>query len=373
MSAFPLPTTTLEAAGLRAEQIERLHALINSHIKAGRYLGAQIAIARHGELAHFQTFGEAAAGKPATDDTLWLLFSNTKVITAAACWVLAEQGAFRFTDRMAEHVPDFARNGKGDVTIMQVITHTGGFPSAEVPQDAWEDHAKMRDAVCNFSLEFTPGSRLHYHGASAHWTLAVLIEQLTGQDFRTFIREAVIEKMGLGREMQIGLDRKAMARAADMHAPDAAGKLAPLADRNTPAFKKAGIPGGGGYATARGMVAFYQMMLAGGTIGGQRIVGPRTLSYAIRNWTGDMFDHAMNQPMHRGLGPHLRGTTPTIRGLGSFASPGTFGHGGAGNSYCWADPESGVSFAYQTNCRIPDPWHSQRLDVVSNLVHSAII
>ena len=52
---------------------------------------------------------------------------------------------------------------------------------------------------------------------------------------------------------------------------------------------------------------------------------------------------------------------------------GTSGHGGAGNSYCWADPDSGVSFAYLTNCRIPDPWHSVRLDLVSNFVHSAIV
>lgn len=180
MSGYPLPTTTLDDAGLRPGQIERLHGLIDGHIKAGRYPGAQIAIARHGKLAHFKTFGEAAAGKAATDDSLWLLFFNTKVIAAAACWVLAEQGAFRFTDKMADHVPEFARNGKGDVTIMQVITHTAGFPSAEMPQAGWEDHARMREAVCNYSLEFTPGSRLHYHGASAHWALAVLIEQLTG-------------------------------------------------------------------------------------------------------------------------------------------------------------------------------------------------
>ncbi len=341
MSGYPLPTTDLNSAGLREDQVARLHGLIEGHIKAGHYPGAQIAIARHGKLAHFRSFGEAALGRPAADDTLWLLFSNTKVITAAACWVLAERGAFRFTDRMADHVPGFARNGKGDVTILQVITHTGGFPNAEVPAAAWEDHALMREAVCDYSLEFTPGSRLHYHGASAHWALAVLIEQLTGQDFRDFIRTEVTEKMGLGDEMKVGVPEAAMARTVEMYAPKEGGGIAPLADRNAPAFKRAGVPGGGGYATARGMVAFYQMMLAGGTIGGARIVGPRTLGYAIRNWTGDMHDHAMNQPMHRGLGPHLRGTTPTIRGLGSFASPGTFGHGGAGNSYCWADPEFG--------------------------------
>jgi CubicO group peptidase (beta-lactamase class C family) len=121
------------------------------------------------------------------------------------------------------------------------------------------------------------------------------------------------------------------------------------------------------------MAALYQMMLNGGELAGRRVVGPRVLDYAIRNWTGDMVDEYMGMPMHRGIGPHLRGTTETIRGLGSFASPRTFGHGGVGSSYCWGDPDSGVSFAYLTNCRIPDPWRSLRLDLVSNLVHSAIV
>ena len=61
-----------------------------------------------------------------------------------------------------------------------------------------------------------------------------------------------------------------------------------------------------------------------------------------------------------------------FRGLGALASPRTFGHGGVGSSYCWGDPVSGVSFAYLTNSRLPDPWHSARLDTISNLVHSAI-
>ena len=372
MTAFPLPNTDLATAGLREEQIARLAALIEGHIKDGHYPGAQIAIARNGTIAMFRTFGNATLNRRADDRTLWLLFSNTKVVTAAALWVLAEQGKFRFADRMSQHVPEFARNGKQDVTILDIMTHRGGFPSAVVPQKAWEDHKLLRETVCNFSLEWTPGSKLFYHGASAHWAAAVLIEQVTGKDFRDVIRDTVIAPLGLQDELFVGMPRGAMARTVDMHEPGERG-LQLMADRNTPAFKKAGIPGGGGYATARAMATLYQMMLNGGALGSTRILSPRTLGYAIRNWTGDMIDDYMGMPMHRGIGPHLRGTTPTIRGLGSFASPRTFGHGGAGHSYCWADPDSGVSFAYLTNCRIPDPWHSQRLDLVSNFVHSAIL
>ena len=140
-----------------------------------------------------------------------------------------------------------------------------------------------------------------------------------------------------------------------------------------PDWRKAGAPGGAGYGTARAMAALYQMMLAGGELNGTRIVSPRLLQYAIRNHTGDRVDEFMGMPMHRGLGPHLRGTTENVRGLGGFASPRAFGHGGVGTSYCWGDPDSGVSFAYITNNRIPDPWHSKRLDQVANLVHTAIL
>jgi CubicO group peptidase (beta-lactamase class C family) len=377
MTSFPLSSDRLAAVELREEPIERLIKLVETHIAEGRYPGCQMAIARHGKLVLDRTFGDARTApdpKRADDNTLWLLYSNTKVITASALWLLAERGAFRFTDKIAEHIPEFAQNGKQDVTVLQLITHQAGFPNAPVPEEVWDDHKKLRACVAGFSLEWTPGSKLQYHPLAAHWTAAVLIEQLTGEDFRAFIAKNIIEPLGLGREIFMGLPESEAYRVSDMHEPKPQGSgLQPLASSNTPAWRRAGIPGGGGYATARGMAAFYQMMLQGGALGGVRLFSPRTLAYAIRNYTGDRVDEYMGMPMHRGLGPHLRGETPSIRGLGSFASPRTFGHGGVGSSYCWADPDSGVSFAYITNNRAPDPWHSQRLDVVSNLVHAAIL
>src|SRR5258707_10276934 len=121
------------------------------------------------------------------------------------------------------------------------------------------------------------------------------------------------------------------------------------------------------------MAELYKLMLLAGELNGPRLVSPRTLQYAIRNHTGDRVDEFMGMPMHRGLGPHLRGTTANVRGLGGFANPGVFGHGGVGTSYCLGDPESGVSFAYVTNNRVPHPRHSKRLDLVANFVHSAIL
>ena len=330
-------------------------------------------MARHGKLALSLTLGQARLqpAQPATDDTLWLIYSNTKVITACAIWLLVEAGACRFADPVAAHIPEFAANGKGDVTILQLLTHQGGFPNAVVPSEAWTDHARVRKAVCDFTLEYTPGSRVSYHGLSAHWVAGVLIEALSGQDYRTFIRTRIIEPLGLGDELHLGLTKANQPRAVDMH--DAEGsRHTRREEENTAHFQEAGLPAAGGYATARAMAAFYQMLANGGTLGTVRLLSPRMVSYVTRNFTGDRVDDYFGMPMHRGIGPHIRGTTETIRGLGTIATPTTFGHSGIGTSYCWADPESGVSFAYLTNSRVGEPWHSARLDIVSNCVHAAI-
>jgi CubicO group peptidase (beta-lactamase class C family) len=372
---FPLPTSTLEQVGLDAAAIDRLVDLVSRHIADGRYPGAQLAVARHGKLALFRAIGDARLDPkrvPARDDTLWLLYSNTKVLTACAVWLLAERGALSFTDTVAAHVPGFEANGKGEITIIQLLTHQAGFPSADMPSQAWDDHELLRKTVCEYALEWAPGSRVHYHGRAAHWTAAAMIEAITRQDYRAFIRDEVIAPLGLADDIFVGLPDAQHERAADMHEPGPDARPARRADENNAALRRAGTPGGGGYGTARGMAAFYQMLLAGGTLGGRRLLSPRTVAYVLRNYTGDRVDGYMGMPMHRGLGPHRRGTTDTIRGLGSLASPRTFGHGGVGSSYCWADPDSGVSFSYITNNRVPDPWHSLRMDRVSNAVHAAI-
>ena len=203
-ASFPLPESDLESLGFRKGQIDRLIALIERHIAERRYPGCQIALARHGKLALYRSFGNAVTDpKPraAADDTLWLLYSNTKVVTAVTLWALAERGLFSFSDRIADHVPAFAKNAKGNITVLQTITHQAGFPNAVVAKDAWADHKRLREVVCDFPLEWTPGSKVHYHGLSAHWTLGVLIEAVTGKDFRDVIRETVAEPLGLGREL----------------------------------------------------------------------------------------------------------------------------------------------------------------------------
>jgi CubicO group peptidase (beta-lactamase class C family) len=374
--AFPLTESNPEALGLDPRPLERMCAVIERHIAEGHHPGAQVAVARHGRLALFRSFGQARVeegGRPADARSLFLMYSNTKVVTAAAVWMLVEDGKLRFSDTIAQHVPEFAANGKAGVTVLQLLTHQGGFPGAVVPEACWEDHGLLRKTVANFTLEWTPGSKVQYHPASAHWTAAVLIEAITGQDFRAFIRERVIVPLGLHDEIFVGLPAAEQDRAAAIYDPAVEGSFTPRMPENTPAGRAAGIPGGGGYGTARGMAAFYQMLAAGGALNGARVLSPRTIEFVTRNLTGDRIDEYMGLPMCRGIGPHSRGEHPVARGLGTIAHPRTFGHGGVGSSYCWADPTSGVSFAFFSNCRQTEDFHNRRMDLVSSLAHMAIL
>jgi CubicO group peptidase (beta-lactamase class C family) len=104
-----------------------------------------------------------------------------------------------------------------------------------------------------------------------------------------------------------------------------------------------------------------------------RVLSPRVIQYATRNHSAERADGPTGIAMHRGWSPAIGGTSPTVRGLGTIASPSTFGHGGAGSSYSWGDPESGLSFSYLSNARLDGDWHNRRLDQVSSLVHSALV
>lgn len=367
-SDYPLPSSDPASLGFAPKPLDHLDRLIRAHIEEGRYPGAQIALARHGKLALYRTYGDArteGTRQPATNETLFLLFSQTKVLTSAAVWTLVEEGKVSFMDKVTDYLPEFGARGKADITLHQVMTHQGGFPSGDVSRSSWTDHARMRAEVCDFSLDWTPGTRMQYHPRAAHLVQAMVIEAVTGQDYRDAIRERVLAPLGLAEDIFVGVPTQAQNRCADTYAPEPRD--------NSAEFRAAGLPSGGGFATARGMVAFYQMLCAGGRLGDVRLLSPRLLAYVARNHTGERGDDYMaGIPMHRGLGPHVRGESDRIRGLGAIAAPQTFGHGGVGSSYSWADPTSGVSFTYVSNYVVPDPWHSARMDRISNLVHAAI-
>ncbi|MGH7063090.1 MAG: serine hydrolase domain-containing protein, partial [Stellaceae bacterium] len=221
--AYPLPSGDPASLGFAATPLQHLDRLIRQHLEEGRYPGAQIALARHGKLALYRSYGDARTegrNMPATGDTLFLLFSQTKVLTSSAVWSLIEEGRLSFMDKIADHLPEFAQRGKGEITLHQVMTHQGGFPSGDVTKATWTDHARMRAEVCDLSLDWTPGTRLQYHPRAAHLTQAMVIEAVTGEDYRTVIRERVLAPLGLANEILVGVPPAEQGRCADTEAAE---------------------------------------------------------------------------------------------------------------------------------------------------------
>ena len=334
-SEFPLHAADLANLGLAAKPLFHLEALIHQHIEEGRYPGAQIALARHGQAGVVPQLRQRAdrAGEAAGDQR------------DAVPAVLADQGADHgrgvgagrggqavLHGPVADHLPEFAARGKGEITLHQVMTHQGGFPSNNVTKASWTDHARMRAEVCDFALDWTPGSKLQYHGQAAHLVQAMVIEAVTGQDYRERDPRQGDRAAGAGRRHHGG---RAGAKAVALRRHLRAGAARQFRRSSV----RRGCRRGGGFATARGMVAFYQMLMAGGRLGTVRLFSPRLIAYVTRNHTGERGDEQMGGiPMHRGLGPHVRGESDRIRGLGTIGAPSVFGHGGVGSSYSWADP-----------------------------------
>src|SRR5262249_5715924 len=118
ITVSPTLTPVLErisptSAGIDDACLARLYARIEAHIASGWYPGAAIAMARHGKLVASRSFGVArlatagAPAVPASDQSMWLLYSQTKPVTSCAIWTLVERGQLRFHDAIADYIPDF--------------------------------------------------------------------------------------------------------------------------------------------------------------------------------------------------------------------------------------------------------------------------
>lgn len=379
-AAFSLGTEEkLNRAGVDPDRLmSGVCTRVDADVKAGIYPGASFAIARNGEVlatAHFGAARLATNDHPAqaaSGETLWLLYSQTKPITSCAIWILIERGLLNVHKPVADYIPAFSRHGKEAVTVYHALTHQAGLPNARVSVEAWNDRELQREAVCDWHLEWEPGTKVFYHSGAAHWIQALLIEAVTGRDFRQFIMDEVVHALGL-RNMHIGVPNNLRRRLVDSYLCNAEGNHEICPEFNTPEFIRSGLPSAGCFASAADVALFYQMLLGLGELNGKRLLSPRMVQWAVRNHTGERVDEFFGIPMHRALGVHVRGSSPQIRGLSSMASAETFGHGGVGTSYSWADPETKVSFTYLTNSRLPEPLHSQRLEEIMTMAHACVV
>jgi CubicO group peptidase (beta-lactamase class C family) len=377
-----LVETKPEDAGVDAEVLEAVFARARREVDEGVLPSAQVAVARNGKLAGMRTFGEAVQGgdlRPAKDDTLYCIFSCTKVIVSAAVWLLFEEGLLKLDERVADIIPEFGTNGKESVTVEQVMLHTGGFPLAPFPQDDWGDREKLLEAFARWRLNWEPDTNWQYHATSAHWVLSEIIYRRTGIDYKTFIRERITEPMGLG-ELFIGLPLEHQGRFAEVkwvsdpvEPPGGWGEVTPEAilGFNRSTVIAAGVPGGGGVTNAAELALFYQTLINGGEApNGVRVLKPETIEFATMVRTKDRHrDLVFDNPVNRGLSVVIAGDDGNayMRGFGRTASGRAFGHGGAGGQIGWGDPETGISVGYCTNGFTDFMTMARRITAISSL------
>ena len=340
--------------------LDGLMARAGREVDQGLLPACQVALAYRGELLATRTYG-------ASPPSRFVVYSCTKAITAGAVWLLVGEGLLERSTPVADVVPTFAEHGKDTVTVEHLLTHTAGFPNARMPDDEWADPRRRADRLASWRLEWEPGSRFVYHGTSAHWVLAQLAESVTGTDFRTFVRDAllgplkidslrlgpapddqdgVLDVVGVGDPLSeaelnelggsIGLDVSAIGTSE-----------ADLLRHNDPKVRAVGQPAGGAIGRAADLAMYYQALLANPA----ELWDPDVLAAGRAEVLCDLVDPMTGAPANRTLGLLLAGNSETamMRGFASTNSPRTFGHMGAGGQVAWADPATGLSFAYLTN------------------------
>jgi CubicO group peptidase (beta-lactamase class C family) len=353
-----------EDVGVDSERLEALFARAKRDVDEGILPSAQIAVARHGKLAAIRTFGNAVQGgreQPATDRTLYCIYSSTKGIVSAAAWLLLEEDLLRLDEKVADIIPEFGTNEKENITVTQLFTHTGGFPYAPLGPDRWNDRDQRLDAFSRWRLNWEPGSRFEYHATSAHWVIAEIIERRTRTDFRNFIRQQLTGPMGLD-ELHLGLPPELDGHVAEVRQmvppvppPGGWGEVTPeaLLLFNQPENRRVGVPGGGAIAGAAELALFYQPLInRGETVDGKRIMKAATIERATAVLTEEHHkDPIMNVPVNRAVGVVIAGGDGKshMRGFGRTCSPHAFGHGGAGGQIAFGDPKTGISVGYCTN------------------------
>lgn len=376
------------AVGIASDRLERFFESIEAAIAAGEMSGGAFLIARRGSIVASRAFGTIdPGGRACRPDDVFCLFSATKPMTATLLLMQVDAGRVRLTDRVADHLPEFAVAGKERVTIAQVLTHTAGFPN--LPPDwapsSWADWDGTIARICAQPLEHDPGAAVVYHALTGSWILGEIARRVNGRgrSFGQMIREDLFLPLGM-TSTSLGISAELEPRRVPIRALDRGGAPFPLEFLETfNEVRTAEIPGGGGYSTVEDVARFYQLWLSGGELAGVRLLSPALVDLATRNHTGaasDRFFDLVRIPMgwdpfpaYRGLGFFVRGEMLVPTYFGTLASPRAFGHPGASSTMAWADPARDLLFVGLTAGLIAEAKHLLRFQRFSDLVISSVV
>ena len=361
---------TADSVKMDSRALATVEKLFWRQIEDGLHPGAALAVYRYGNsvLDLYGGIADTDTGRPVTQDTLFVLYSSTKAITASCMHLLWQQGKLMWDDPVAKHWPEFAQNGKGKITIRHVLTHQGGFPDTpkELTWDKWRDWDAVVKAMEGITPTHEPEAVIAYHRANYGWVIAELVRRIDGRPFSQFLREEITGPLGMN-DTYVGLPPSEEGRVSRIHPMKDSGNPEVAATANRPEVHQAVHPAGGGIATARDLARFYAMMACGGTLDGVRVLNPETVAGATA-FQLEGTDLTFGTYVYRALGLWLG--DPRM-GASKTVATHTFGHGGIGTSVGWADPDIGLAVGFIANGFQANPTHLPRLTIISQAIRDA--
>jgi CubicO group peptidase (beta-lactamase class C family) len=341
-----------------------------ANVASGRELGGAVSLVRDGHVVVDLWAGVAdrRTGRPWTRHTPVVIFSCTKGLMTIALYRLVEEGRLDLDAPVADHWPGFAANGKGAITVRDVLTHRAGLAALDATLTR-EELLSWDPVIAAIEAQpplWEPGSGYTYHAKTFGWLTGEIVRRVTGMSPGAWFRRTVAAPLGAATRIGTPIEEQAdvarteapwptpaglepgppmthiQARAVTMNGvipfPDVDGEVS----YNAPDIRAAELPGGNGISSAHDLAVIYgacvgdtgTRLLARASIddalvlrsSGPEVFGPQAGS---GRWgTGFMLD---SPPFRQMLGPR------------------SFGHDGAGGLMAFGDDEHRVGFGYVTN------------------------
>lgn len=330
-----------EQVGIDPHRLDLLLRRIGMEVEHGSLPSVQVAVARHGRLVASQTWGAGASR--------YLLQSVGRTYVASAVWKLLGEGTLDVDERVADIVPEFADNGKQDVTLRHMLTHSAGLAFAPLGFPKMTDRAARLAAFAKWRLDGPPGEVLQYHLTSTAWIIGEVVERRTGSTLAEYLEREIARPLGL--DFALGLtEEEQAATVAPMRCTDGDGTevdpWGPWFFKN-PAVIAAAEPAHAVCAGAADVALHYQALLHS-TLWTRDAIAEAIRPQLTAIPAGDKLYGGGDKPASVGLFVNVRGDHPG-GWMPATGSPSTFGHGGAAYQIGFCDPESGVSFCVLSN------------------------
>ncbi|MDA9064746.1 beta-lactamase family protein [Pseudomonadales bacterium] len=334
-------------------------------------LGASVAVVYEGELVVdlWAGYGDADRTRPWLEDTLVNVWSVGKAMTALTLLHLLENRNIDVNSRVADHWPEFAQAGKGQITLAQAMSHQAGLCGIDspLPTDAYFHWDLMTAAIARQKPWWVPGQAHGYHTNTFGFLLGEPLQRIAGQSFSDYFQQQIAGPLGMDFQFGVAadqqhrcadltfLDRAGVGLAAPVMALDASDTLGAMRERvannppllslgvNSTAWRRAVFPSTNPQSNARSVARCFgelALIAAGKRVG---VISQAQLNRATQI-VSDGLDLNVQRPTRFGLGFQL---TQPDRPLGP--NPGTFGHYGNGGHLGFADPSRSLGFAYHMN------------------------